>query len=162
MSINYDNWRQQNSYLIILWNDIVCLENTSYCYFKRKASFRFGFLLPEHGSSLPPIFSSQHIPFLNTFLSLWIIEYFWLDSHSSPKKHDFTFMETRFDNKLGIRPTILQAENSAARLSHTCSLNMTWKVVSLPRRNSLDVFGLFPFHVKHVVGCETGESEEWE
>ena len=36
------------------------------------------------------------------------------------KKHDFTFMETGFDNKPGIRQTRPQAKNNTVHLSRTC------------------------------------------
>lgn len=85
-------------------------------------------------------------PFL-LFSSLSIIEYVWTCSCST-KKHDFTFMETWFDNKLGIRQTLPQAENNTAHLSHTCFLDITWKLISLQQKQCLHAF--VPNVVLHV------------
>lgn len=77
----------------------------------------------------------------------------WLLHHKKKKKkHDFTFMETWFDNKLGIRQTVPQAENNTAHLSHTCFfwvfLDITWKLISLLQKQCLHPF--MPDVVLHV------------
>lgn len=65
-------------------------------------------------------------------------------------------METWFDNKLGIRQTVPQAENNTAHLSHTCFFFGFFRY-NLKTRFSLAETVFASIYARCSFACETGK-----